>query len=224
MFAENFSESTHPSERRQWFQYQRLGRHWIIIGAIVALTLAGTIVAVRAQSQTCRDIGNITVCGDQFDEFDASVNGGGFRLRGNVRIGPKGAPAVVEVENGGNILDGTVLPENISTASYFHLNQVDPNTGTTDFIIGEARFINDPTGLALFSTFAFDHPPAGGEVTAGRLFVDTTNRRIFLPGANDVPIFTQRGVKRNQAYNLHFISRIGAQTFYKNGGSVDELT
>ncbi len=53
--------------------------------------------------------------------------------------------------------------------------------------------------------------------------MDTVNRRIFLPGANDVPIFTQRGVKRNQAYNLNFVSRVGALSFYKNGGSVDEL-
>ncbi len=197
---------------------------WAGITGILLLFLTGAVVAVNAQSQTCRDVGNITVCGDQLNEFDPSFNGGGFRLRGNVRIGPKGAPAVVAVGDSGSILDGTVLPENISTASYFHLNQADPNTGTTDFIIGEVRFINDPTGLALFSTFAFDHPPAGGEVTAGRLFVDTVNRRIFLPGATEVPIFTQRGVKRNQAYNLNFISRIGAQTFYKNGGNVDELT
>jgi len=195
-----------------------------MIGMIVALALAGTIVAVRAQSQTCRDVGNITVCGDQLDEFDASVNGGGFRLRGNVKLGPKGSPAVVQVRNTGNIFDGTILPDSISQPTYFHFAQADPNTGTTDFLIGEAFFINDPTGLGLVRTFVFDHPPAGGEVTAGRLFVDTTNGRIFLPAEGAVPIFTQRGVKRNQAYQLAFITRLGAETFFKDGGSVDELT
>ena len=195
-----------------------------VILVLLLLLSVGAVVAVNAQSQTCRDVGNITVCGDQFNEINATVSGGGFRLRGNIRIGPKGQPAVVQVDATGSIFDGTVLNESITTATYIHLNQADPNTGTTDFIIGAARFINDPTGLALMSTFVFDHPPAGGEVTAGRLFVDTVNRRIFLPGATEVPIFTQRGVKRNQAYNLHFVSRLGAETFYKDGGSVDELT
>jgi hypothetical protein len=195
---------------------------WSAAVGILCLLLMSALLAAHAQSQSCRDIGNITVCGDTFDELTA--NGGGFRLRGNLRIGPKGQPAVVAVGDTGSIFDGTVLAENITSASYFHFTQADPNTGTTDFIIGSARFINDPTGLALFSTFVFDHPPVGGEVTAGRLFVDTTNRRIFLPAEGAVPVFTQRNVKRNQAYNLHFVSRLGAETFYKDGGSVNELT
>ncbi|MCB0064867.1 MAG: hypothetical protein KDE19_22235, partial [Caldilineaceae bacterium] len=171
-------------------QWRRVPYRWPMFVGLLALLVVSTVVVVNAQGQSCRDIGNITVCGDNFD--DLTANGGGFRLRGNLRIGPKGQSAVVVVDNTGSVFDGSILPENITTASYFHFNQADPNTGTTDFLIGAVRFINDPTGLALFSTFVFDHPPAGGEVTAGRLFVDPTNRRIFLPGANDVPIFTQR--------------------------------
>lgn len=198
--------------------------HWIGVLVMLLVLIGGAVVAVNAQSQTCRDVGNITVCGDQFNEFDASVNGGGFRLVGNVKIGPKGGAPVVQVRNTGNIFDGTVLPENISQPTYLHFNQVDPNTGSADFIIGEAFFINDPTGLGLVRTFVFDHPPAGGEVTAGRLFVDPAAGRIFLPAEGAVPIFTQRGVKRNQAYQLAFITRLGAETFFKEGGSVNELT
>ncbi|MFN8492479.1 MAG: hypothetical protein U0350_33065 [Caldilineaceae bacterium] len=192
------------------------------IGLLLLLFTSGLVHSAYAQGQTCRDVNNLTICGDTLT--DSTANGGGFRLKGNVKIGPKGSPAVVQLGDTGSLFDGTILDQSITTATYFHFNQADPNTGTTDFLIGEARFINDPTGLGLFSTFVFDHPPAGGEVTAGRLFVDTTNRRIFLPGATDVPIFTQRGVKRNQAYKLSFITRLGAETFFKNGGSVDELT
>jgi hypothetical protein len=188
------------------------------------LLLAGAVVTANAQGQTCRDVGQITICGDQFTELPATTNGGGFRLLGNVKIGPKGSAPVVQVRNTGSIFDGTVLNENITQPSYFHFNQADPNTGTTDFIIGEVFFINDPTGLGLVRTFVFDHPPAGGEVTAGRLFVDPATGRIFLPAEGAVPIFTQRGVKRNQAYQLAFITRLGAETFFKDGGSVDELT
>jgi hypothetical protein len=189
---------------------------------IVALLIGGAVVAVEAQGQTCRDVNQITVCGDQLTELTS--NGGGFKLVGNVKIGPKGGAAVVQVRNTGSVFDGTILAENITNPTYFHFNQTDPNTGTTDFLIGEVFFINDPTGLGLVRTFVFDHPPAGGEVTAGRLFVDTTNGRIFLPAEGAVPIFTQRGVKRNQAYQLAFITRLGAETFFKDGGSVDELT
>ncbi|MEZ4658606.1 MAG: hypothetical protein R2911_13630 [Caldilineaceae bacterium] len=192
-----------------------------VVGLLFLLTV-GALVNVHAQGQTCRDVNNLTICGDTLNEVEA--NGGGFLLSGNVRIGPKGGAAVVEVGNTGSIFDGSVLPENITTATYFHFNQVDPNTGTADFIIGEVRFINDPTGLPLFSTFVFDHAPAGGEVTAGRLFVDTTERRIFLPAEGQVPIFTQRGVKRNEPYRLNFVTRLGAETFFKDGGSVNELT
>ena len=195
---------------------------WAGAALLLFMLLAGVVVTVNAQGQTCRDVGQITICGDQFDELTA--NGGGFRLRGNVKLGPKGGAAVVQIRNTGTIFDGSVLPENISQPAYFHFNQADPNTGTADFIIGEAFFINDLTGLGLVRTFVFDHAPAGGEVTAGRLFVDPATGRIFLPAENAVPIFTQRGVKRNQAYQLAFITRLGAETFFKDGGSVDELT
>ena len=202
----------------------KVTKRWFGVVAVLLALLGGTFVIVRGQAQTCRDINNITVCGDILDEFDATVNGGGYRLRGNVKIGPKGLPPVVIVRNTGSIFDGTVLNENITSASYFHFNQADPNTGTTDFIIGEVGFINDPTGLPLLSTFLFDHGPVGGEVTAGRLFVDTTNQKIFLPADGAVPIFTQRNVPRNQAYRINFLSRVGALSFYRDGGTVNELT
>ena len=200
----------------------RLGSKWVVLVLALLMLGGGSYSLARAQAQTCRDVGNLTICGNTLTE-SSTINGGGFRLQGDVKIGPKGGAAVVQVGNTGGVFDGTILPENITTASYFHFNQADPNTGTTDFIIGDVRFINDPTGLAFFGTTAFDHLPAGGEVTAGRLFVDTVNRRIFLPAANAVTIFTQRGVTRNQAYNLNFISHAGALSFYKDGGSVAEL-
>ncbi|HRW09903.1 MAG TPA: hypothetical protein P5121_32600, partial [Caldilineaceae bacterium] len=206
----------------KYSQWRKMPYRWSATIGLLVLFLVGGFIAVQAQGQTCRDVGNITICGDTFAETTA--NGGGFRLVGNVRIGPKGSAPVVQVRNTGSIFDGSVLAENITQPSYFHFNQSDPNTGTTDFIIGELFFINDPTGLGLVRTFVFDHPPAGGEVTAGRLFVDPAAGRIFLPAEGQVPIFTQRNVKRNQAYQLAFITRLGAETFFKDGGSVNELT
>jgi hypothetical protein len=184
------------------------------------LTLGGLTVA-QAQGQTCRDVGNLTICADN---LIAEV-GAQFHLRGNLRIGPKGGAAVVHVTDLPSTFNGSALTEGTYTAQYFHLDAPDPNTGTTDFIIGEAKFINDPTGLHMMGAQVIDDPSNTdpNAVVVGRLFVDPVNRRIFLPAAGAVPVFDQKGVKRNQAYRLAFISHAGALSFYKGGGTVDEL-
>ncbi|MEZ4865871.1 MAG: hypothetical protein R3C14_31445 [Caldilineaceae bacterium] len=194
---------------------------WIGAAAIFVLLLAALSISTRAQGQTCRDVNNLTICADEFAE--TTNNGGGFRLRGNLRLGPKGAPAVVQVDDIGAVFDGSILDPNITTASYFHFNQADANTGTTDFLIGDVRFLNDATGLALLGVSTVANPTTPGTVLVGRLFVDTVNRRIFAPAAGQVPVFVQNGITRNANIHLAFITRVGAETFFKDGGSVDEL-
>jgi hypothetical protein len=196
----------------------------LFLSGVALLLIIGLSITHAEVQQTCRDVNNITVCGDTFDEFPPTANGGGFRLRGNVIIGPKGQPAVVKVADIGNIFDGSVLDPNVSTASFFHFNQADANTGTTDFIIGDVGMIGDPTGLALLGVSPVAVPGGSGEVRVGRLFVDTTNRKIFNPAAGAVPIFVQDGITRNANIHMQFLSRVGALSFYQNGGSVNELT
>jgi hypothetical protein len=57
------------------------------------------IVAVRRKadeiSQNCRGVNQLTICGDTIDQFPANFNSGGFRLRGNLKIGPKDDPTLV---------------------------------------------------------------------------------------------------------------------------------
>jgi hypothetical protein len=194
----------------------------LIVFLTLVLVLGTGLLVSRAQSQTCRDVVNITVCGDTLTDFTA--NGGGFKLAGNLRIGPKGLPAVVKVGNIGNVApDGSILSGSISTASYFHFAQADPNTGSADFLIGEVIMINDPTGLPLMSASVVTSPASPGEVRVGRLFVDPTNRKIFNPAAGAVPIFAQEGITRNANVRLNFVSRVGALSFYEEGGTVNEL-
>lgn len=196
-------------------------RKTVLLGLLSVVLLLGTgLVIADAQSQTCRDINNITVCADEFSEFQSTS---GFRLRGNVRIGPKGLPAVVQVDDIGSIVDGTVLDQNITRASYFHFDQVDANTGTTDFLVGDVRMMNDPTGLALMGVSTVP-ATSGAGVRVGRLFVDTTNRKIFNPAAGAVPIFVTDGITRNANIHLPFLSRVGALSFYRDGGSVNALS
>ncbi len=135
----------------------------------------------------------------------------------------EGSAPIIQVSGIGSIFDGTVLNENITDATFIHFNQPDPNTGTTDFVLGDVHFINDPTGLALIGTSVVDDPSQNNQVIAGRLFVDTVNRKIFLPAAGAVPYFTQKSIARNVNYHLAFLTRVGALSFFKDGGSVDEL-
>ncbi len=195
----------------------------LVLSGVMLLLLIGLTITSAQVQQTCRDVNNITVCGDQITE-SPTINGGGFRLRGNVKLGPKGQPAVVQVDNIGSIFDGSVLDPNVSTATFFHFSQPDPNTGTTDFLIGDVRMIADPTGLGLMAVSAVAVPGGSGEVRVGRLFVDTINRKIFNPAAGAVPIFVQDGITRNANVNLRFLSRVGALSFYRDGGSVNELS
>ena len=163
--------------------------------AVVLLLAIGLAAGVSAQGQICRDISNITVCGDQLmAEAD-----GQFHLRGNIKIGPRGGAPVVHVTDMPSQFNGAPLGEATYTANYFHLNAPDANTGAADFLLGEAKFIADPTGLHLLATKVIDDPTTAdpNAVLVGRLFVDPVNRRIFLPAAGAVPIFTQKGVARN---------------------------
>ena len=181
------------------------------------------LARASSDAQTCRDVGVLTFCADEFIEYSSSVNGGGFKLRGNLVIGPKGQPPVVAVDNIGSVFDGSILDSNISIGSYFHFNQADPNTGTTDFILGDVRMINDVTGLTLLGTSVVTFS-ASSEVRVGRLFVNPTTGKIFNPAAGAVPIFVQDGIPRNANIRLAFITRAGALSFFKGGGTVPELS
>ncbi len=191
---------------------------------LLILGATGALAHALSDARTCRDVNQLTFCADEITEFAAAANGGGFRLRGNLQIGPKGSPAVVAVDSIGNVFDGTIIDQNTTTGSYFHFNQADPNTGTTDFLIGDVRMINDASGLTLMGTSVITDPVNVGQVLIGRLFVDTVNKKIFNPAAGAVPIFTQRGITRNANIRLAFTSRAGALSFYKNGGSVSEMS
>ncbi len=174
----------------------------MIASLAVLLFLVGSLVTgARAQGPVCRDVSNITVCGDTLTGEDGA---GQFSLRGNIKIGPKGGAAVVHFTDLPSQFNGSALGEGTYRATYFHLNAPDPNTGATDFLIGEGKFINDPTQLAMLATQVIDDPSSAdpNAVVVGRLFVDPVNRRIFLPAANAVPIFTQKSIPRNAAYRM----------------------
>ena len=89
------------------FKNIRQPYHWIGVVSLLLVLIGGAVVAANAQSQTCRDIGNITVCGDQLTELTA--NGGGFKLVGNVKVGPKGAAPVVQVRNTGSVFTAPAI-------------------------------------------------------------------------------------------------------------------
>lgn len=178
----------------------------------------------RAQAdsaaRTCQDVGVLTICGDV-----ASIENGEILMQGNITLGPKGGAPQVIVTDLPDTFNGQPVEDQVYLARYFHRTQVSPETGTTDYLIGAARFINDPTGLTLMGgqviTATFD---GESSLIQGRLWVDTATGKIFLPAEGAVPLYNQQGYKRNEPYHLPFLSRVGALSFYKGGGTVDELT
>jgi hypothetical protein len=64
-----------------------LRRQRFRIGAALALLALGAFAAVRAQGQVCREVVNLTVCADR---VATETSDGGFRLAGNIKIGPRG--------------------------------------------------------------------------------------------------------------------------------------
>src|SRR5262245_6766883 len=118
----------------RWF-----GSTPLLILICLAALLGAGLVITRAQSQACRDANNTTICGDEVFDIPGTTNGGGFAVRGNVRLGPKGLPPVVQVDDIGSIFDGSVLNQSVTRATFFHFNQADPNTGAADFLIGDVR-------------------------------------------------------------------------------------
>ncbi len=160
---------------------------WVVGIFVLALAASGLLVTARAQSQTCRDVSNLNVCGDILVADDGSQ----FQLRGNIRIGPKGGAKVIQVTDMPAIFNGSQVNESTYRAQFFHLDAPDPNSGAADVLIGEVKFINDPTGLLLMGTQIIDDPSSSDPnmLVVGRLFVDPVNRRIFLPAAGAVPVF-----------------------------------
>ena len=57
---------------------------WVSGLALALLAILCLPQTAYVQAQTCRDVNQLTLCGDQV--FDMTTNGGGFALRGDVRI------------------------------------------------------------------------------------------------------------------------------------------
>ncbi len=198
------------------FRGKTLQRITVVVAALAMA--AGVVAVVRAQAQTCRDVNNMTICGDVIEE--GSV---GFSLKGNVRMGVKSGPMLVKIDDMATTFNFLNINESTYKASYFHLNAPDPNTGTTDFAIGKARWINDPNTSPLLSTHYVLDPANSNQVVAGRLFVDTTNKKISFPPAGAVPIFVSKGVERAGPYLMDFFARSSILTFFNQGGTVGEF-
>ena len=74
------------------FRGKTLHRITVVVAGLAMA--AGVLAAVRAQAQTCRDVNNMTICGDVITEGTT-----GFSLKGNVRMGVKSGPMLVKIDD-----------------------------------------------------------------------------------------------------------------------------
>jgi hypothetical protein len=192
----------------------------VALAGLVVLLIAGAFSVAHAQAPICRDVSNLTICGDTL----VVESGTQFHLRGNIKIGPKGAAAVVHVTDMDTSFAGIEIDPGTYTAQFFHLDAVDPNSGAKDLLFGKVRFIKDTNSTPLLAThYVHDPDNPGNSVVAGRLFVDPTAKKIFLPAAGAVPIFNQKNIERNSNILFPYMDRAALRPFYANGGTVGEF-
>ena len=132
-----------------------------------------------------------------------------FSSRGNIKIGPKGAAPLVVAGDLADTYKGIPVDANTRVAQFFHLNQPDPNSGTTDLLFGSLHWINDPIQAPLAGSHDTDDPTNPPSVVAGRIFVDPINQRIFDPAEGAVPVYNQKGIVRNSNILFPFMDRDG---------------
>jgi hypothetical protein len=189
--------------------------------ALIALVALGMFAGARAQGQICRDIVNLTICGDSISPNPSDPEE--FRLAGNLKIGPRGGPALLQVTDMEPTFKGQPVSDASRVAQFFHRKQPDPNNGAADVLFGKVRFINDTNTTPLLATHYTDDPTGQETLIVGRLFVDVVGQRIFIPAQNAVPIFTQKGIVRNSMMLFPFMDRAGLRAFFKDGGTVGEF-
>src|SRR5262245_4338746 len=188
------------------------------MAGLIALLIAGAFSVARAQGQVCRDVDNLTICGDTL------VVGSGtqFLLRGNIKIGPKGGAALVAVSDMESSFQGFPISPEGYMAQFVHLDAPSPTTGATDFLAGKVRFIQDTNTTPLLAThYVFDSNQ--NNVLSGLLFVDPTAKKIFIPPPGAVPIYNQNNVTRNSNMLFPYMDRAALRPFYKDGGTVGEF-
>jgi hypothetical protein len=202
---------------RTFLRWQWLGP--FAMAGLIVLLFAGAFTVARAQSQVCRDVGNLSVCGDQVAQENQQ---GEYRLRGNIRIGPKGGPKLLLVEDRQISFDGN--PGTIN-AQFTHVNQAG-TVGATDYIVGSVRWINDPAGTALIQTHVARDPRDPNNLSAllqGVMFVDVTSQRVFIPPPGGVPNEVAAGIVRNSNMLFPYMDRAALRPFYADGGTIGEF-
>ncbi|MBS1966104.1 MAG: hypothetical protein JST60_09880 [Chloroflexi bacterium SZAS-1] len=207
---------------------RRRKRYWSKLGtgvyiALLFLASFGTYAVVRAQTaQTCRTVNNLKICGDTLT-FD---DGTSFSLRGNIKIGPaspSNAAPLVHFTDAADTFKGKTIDDSTKRAGYFHRNPADANNGTTDFIIGVGRFIDDANTTPLMGSGYVDNPVQSGQVLIGRFFVDTVNQKIFIPPDGAVPVYEQAGITRNSNVLFPFMNRAQLNQFYSPDSQVGDF-
>ena len=182
--------------------------------AVFAMTVAGVVAAVRAQTPVCRDFGALTVCADE-DQSAAAAPAFDAVMTGNVKIGPKGQPAVLLVTDVPDGFNGISFDPGNRLARFILDNDSTVN-GAPAIVIGDVKLIGDPSNQPIFGT-RYAVSSATGLGVAGRLHLDLATMKLKLPQTSQVPLYVTNSIKREQVYFYNnFIFRTGVTAFYKS--------
>ena len=201
--------------------------------ALMALVLlaVGLSTGAQAQGQICRDVEQITICGDTLQTNPNDPASTSFNLVGNLRIGVKGGPMVIRVSPLPESFAGIPVNADTRQGMFSHRAEANPRAGTANALFGRIHFIDDSASAEpLLSThFAFrpNRPQTVENVVTGFLFVDPVNGRISLPPGGNAPYGEGNlleDVERNAPYLMNFVQRVGLAPFFRDGGTVAEFS
>lgn len=211
-------------------QLRAMGLRLLAVGAAILLLSASGWMQAQAQGQTCRDVGNITVCGDVLETNPNNPGSGDFNLIGNLQIGRKGGPMVLRVTGLPPTFAGQAVSDQLQRGIFQHRETAPPRFGGTDLLFGRVHFIADATSaeplLSAHLAFRPNLPQTLENRVTGFLFVDAANGLIFLPPGGGAPYGVDNAlqdVERNAPFLMNFIQRAGLAPFYRDGGTTGEF-
>jgi hypothetical protein len=212
----------------QWSFRPRWGSGFVLFLLLAVWALSfGAKPAYAQGGQVCRDEDNLTICGDEFKDFEQDLGIDGYRISGNVTIAPKGGAPVFRVTDASDI-DLLDSPE-LRRARFEHVaeDRLSPY-GSKNILFGDISFVNDPrqrTPLGTGGTFVDSANGQRGSTFAGVFWVDAVRQAIFPPAPAATRIYpTELYEIQAVLYNRLFLQHLALEAMYPDDVTLPEMS
>jgi hypothetical protein len=208
----------------------RIGLWLLVLSSLALWLFYANAQAAQAQgARVCRDQGNLTICGDTFEDFKPDLGIDGYRIAGNLTISTRGGAPVLRVVDASDDIFASSNPQEVAQgrARFEHVasSNLSPY-GHTDILFGDISFVNDPRQRSPFATGGFFDDSAdgnSGSVVPGVFWVDTVNESVFAPVATTVPIYPREITDEAIVlYNPLYLQHLGLEAMYAEDATLQD--